>query len=66
MGTHRSYYLACKQDDFAQAPADTRGLDSYEILYAAPANDNSRPKRRLSARCWTLFRRLVVMPGLAG
>ena len=28
MGTHRSYYLACKQDDSAQAPADTRGLNS--------------------------------------
>ena len=66
MGTHRSCYLACKQDDFAQAPADTSGLDSYEILYAAPANDNSRTKRRLLARCWALFRRLVVMHGLAG
>ena len=66
MGTHRSYYLACKQDDFAETLADTRGLDSCEILYAAPANDNSRTKRSLSARCWALFRRLVVMHGLAG
>ena len=64
MDTRRSYYLAHRQDDFAEAPART--LDSYEILYAAPANDNSPTKARLSARCWNLFRRLVAVDGSAG
>ena len=63
--THRSYYLAHRQDDFAAAPADARALESYEILYAAPANDNSPTKARLSARCWNLFRRLVAVHGSA-
>jgi len=62
----RSYYLAQRQDDFAEAPADARTLESYEILYAAPANDNSPTKARLSARCWNLFRRLVAVHGWAG
>jgi hypothetical protein len=63
--TRRSYYLACRQDDFAEAPAETLTLESYEILYAAPANDSSLSKARLSARCWNLFRRLVAMHGSA-
>jgi hypothetical protein len=65
MDTRRSYYLACRQDDFAEAPADVR-TEPYEILYAPPANDNSLSKARLSARFWSLFRRLVAMHGLAG
>jgi hypothetical protein len=64
--TRRSYYLAHRQDDFAEAPADARPLESYDILYAAPANDNSPTKAGLSARCWDLFRRLVAVHGSAG
>jgi hypothetical protein len=64
--TRRSYYLTHRQDDFAEAPADARPLESYEILYAAPANDNSPTKAGLSARCWNLFRRLVAVDGSAG
>jgi hypothetical protein len=60
--TRRSYYLACRQDDFAEAPGDARALDSCEILYATPANDNSLTQVRLWARCWNLFRRLVTAP----
>ena len=66
MDTRRSYYLAHRQDDFAEGPADPRTLMSYEILYAAPANDNSPTNARLSARCWNLFRRLVATHGSAG
>ena len=63
--TRRSYYLAYRQDDFAETPADARRLDSCEILYAIAANDNSLTKARLSTRCWNLFR-LVAVHGLAG
>ena len=51
MDTRRSYYLACRRDDFAEAPADVHTLESYEILYATPANDNSLTRLRLSVRC---------------
>ena len=61
MDTRRSYYLACRQDDFAEAPANVYKPQSHEILYATPANDNSQNKTRLSARCLKLFRRLVAM-----
>jgi hypothetical protein len=64
--TRRSYYLAYRQDDFAETPAEARWLDSCEILYATPANDNSQSKARLSTRCWSLFRRLVAVHGAAG
>ena len=66
MDTRRSHYLAHRQDDFAEAPADARTLESCEILYAAPANDNSPTKAGLPARCWNLFRRLVAVHGSAG
>jgi hypothetical protein len=59
--TRRSYYLAHRQDDFAEAPADARRLVSYEILYATPANDNSLSKARLSARCRSFFRHLIAL-----
>jgi len=62
--TRRSYYLACREVDFAEPPAGAR-ID-YEILYAAPANDNSLSKSGLSERCWKLFCRLVAGIGSAG
>ena len=67
MDTRRSYYLAHRQDDFAEAPADARRLVAYEILYATPANDNSLTKARLSMRCGSFFRHLIaLMLRLAG
>ena len=67
MDTRRSYYLAHRQDDFAEAPADRRRLVSYEIVYAPPANDNSLTKARLSVRCRSFFRQLIaLMARLAG
>jgi hypothetical protein len=62
----RSYYLAHRKDDFAEAPADIHKPQSYEILCATPANDNSPSKTGLLARCWNLFRRLVAEHRLAG
>ena len=61
MDTRRSYYLAHRQDDFAEAPASAGGLVSYEILYATPANDNSPIKARLSARCRSFFWYLIAL-----
>ena len=63
--TRRSYYLACREDDFAEPPAEAR-IECFEILYAAPANDNLLSKSKLSVRCWKLFRRLVAGIGSAG
>jgi hypothetical protein len=59
--TRRSYCLAPRHDDFAEVPADARRLESNEILHAAPANDNSQTKVRLSLRCRALLRRLFAM-----
>jgi hypothetical protein len=59
MDTRRSYYLAQREDESVKAPADARKLCAYEILYAVPANDNSRGKTSLSVRCRTLLRRLL-------
>ena len=61
MDTRRSYYLAHRQDDFAEAPADVCRLDCYEILYATPANDNSLISARLSARCRSFFWYLIAL-----
>ena len=63
MDTCRSYYLSYKQDDFAELDAGTRQLDTTDIHYVIPANDNSLIKVRLSVRCWALLRRLRAMPG---
>jgi hypothetical protein len=64
--TRRSYYLAPRQDDFAEALAGIHKPQSCEILCATSANDNSPWKPRLSARVWTLFRHLVAMHRPAG
>jgi hypothetical protein len=65
VNTRRSYVLAHNQDDFAEAPVNVRRPGSYEILYAAPANDNAKAKAGLSMRCLNLFRRLVAMHGFS-
>jgi hypothetical protein len=59
MDTRRSYYLARREDEFGVAPADPRKLYAHEILYAAPANDNSPSKISLSVRCRTFLQRLL-------
>ena len=60
MDTRRSYYLASTQDDFAESAADLSPIDCADIPYVMPANDNARTKDRLSARCGTLLRRLLI------
>jgi hypothetical protein len=65
MDTRRSFYLASREDDFdVPAPGAEGRIDSTDIPYVAPANDNSRVKDRLSARCGALLRRLIAMHGL--
>jgi hypothetical protein len=59
MDTRRSYYLAHREDEFGKAPADAGKLYAHEILYAAPANDNSLSKTSLSVRCRTFLQRLL-------
>jgi hypothetical protein len=59
--TRRSYYLAHRQDDFAEPPAGIHKPQPCEILCVTPANDNSPWKPRLSARLWLVFRHLVAM-----
>ena len=57
MDTRRSYYLASRQDDFDSPTPDEDWVDFTDIPYVVPANDNTRTKDRLSARCAALFRR---------
>ena len=61
MDTHRSYYLRYKQDDFAEPAADSSLLNFNDIPFIMPANDNSRTKDRLSARCGNLLRRFIAL-----
>jgi len=60
MDARRSYMLAHKQDDFAEAPKDAHRSGSYEILYVAPANDNAKSKPGPAVQCWDSFRWLVA------
>jgi hypothetical protein len=62
MDTRRSYYLASRQDDF-DVPA-SGWVDSADISYVTPANDNLRAKDSLSARCGSLPRRLIALHSL--
>jgi hypothetical protein len=61
MDARRSFYLASRQDDFAESAADLSPIDCADIPYVMPANDNVRTKDRLSARCRTLLRRLIAL-----
>jgi hypothetical protein len=56
MDTRRSFYLASRQDDFAEAAADASRLDFSDIPYVVPANDNLRSEERLSSRCGNMRR----------
>ena len=61
MDTRRSFYLASRKDDFAEPAADLSTIDSTDIPYVMPANDNAWTKDRLSARCGALLRRLIAL-----
>jgi hypothetical protein len=65
MDTRRSFYLASKQDDFAEPPADASRLDLDDILFIIPANDNSPTRDSLSACCGSLLRRLIALHRLS-
>jgi hypothetical protein len=60
MDTRRSFYLASREDDFAESAADASRLDFNDIPFIMPANDNLRTKDSLSARCGILLRRLIA------
>jgi hypothetical protein len=57
MDTRRSFYLASKEDDFAEQAASRFNIS--DIPFIMPANDNSRARDSLSARCGSLLRRLI-------
>ena len=42
MDARRSFYLASRQDDFAESAADLSPIDCADIPYVMPANDNVR------------------------
>jgi hypothetical protein len=65
MAASRSYYLSSRQDDFAEPEAAAGGVDIIDIPYIMPANDNSRSKDRVSARCGILLRRLIALHSLS-
>jgi hypothetical protein len=48
MDKHRSFYLASREDDFAEPAADASRLDFDDIPFVMPANDNLRTKGGLS------------------
>ena len=64
MDTRRSFYLASKEDDFAQPAANASRLDLDDIPFIIPANDNVQTKDSLSARCGSLLRRLLALRSL--
>jgi hypothetical protein len=50
---------------FCQPAADAGWADTTDILSVTLANDNSRVKDRLSARCATFLRRLIALHRLS-
>jgi hypothetical protein len=64
MDRRRSFYLASREDDFAEPAADASRLDFDDIPFVVPANDNLRTKDSLSARYGSLLRRLIALHGL--
>ena len=64
MDTRRSFYLALRQDDFVEPVSDANWVDSTDVPYVTPANDNLRVKDRLSARRGSLPRRLLALHSL--
>ena len=64
MDTRRSFYFAPRQDDFVEPVSDANWVDSTDVPYVTPANDNLRVKDGLSARCGGLLRRLLALHSL--
>jgi hypothetical protein len=44
MDTRRSFYLASREDDFAEPAAQPNRLDVNDIPFVTPAKDNLRTK----------------------
>jgi hypothetical protein len=63
MDARRSFYLASRQDIYDSPSAEADWVDSNDIPYALPANDNKATKDRLSARCAALLRHLLLLHG---
>ena len=61
MDVRRSFYLASRQDDFAEPAPEESRVDCSGISYITAANDNFLVKDRLSARCGDLLRRLIAL-----
>ena len=59
MDASRSYYLACRQHDFAEIDAARCQGDSANIHYVIPANDNS-PAAVVLTRALTRFNDCVT------
>jgi hypothetical protein len=59
--TRRSFYLASRQDDFAETPIDESWLDTSSIPYVMPANDNVQANEGLSALWGNALRRLIAL-----
>ena len=66
MDTRRSFYLASREDDFAEPAAGASRLDFNDIPFIMPVNDNLRTKDRWSARRGSLLRRLFAPHGFLG
>jgi len=64
MAAGRSFYLNSRQDDFAEPHAEPGAVNTNDIPYIMPANDNSWTKDRLSTRCGILIRRLIALNSL--
>jgi hypothetical protein len=62
MNARRSFYLNCKQNDFAELDQERSRI---AIPYTIPANENLPTRIRLSARCRALFRRLIAIHALS-
>ena len=59
---HASILLSCFQARrFRRTASDEDWADFTDIPYVMPANDNTRTKDRLSARCGALLRRLITL-----
>jgi hypothetical protein len=65
MDKRRSFYLAPREDDFAEPAAGAGWVDTTDVLAITPANDNLRVEDRLSARCATFLRRLIALHRLS-
>jgi adenosylmethionine-8-amino-7-oxononanoate aminotransferase len=65
MDASRSYYLACRQHDFAEIDAARCQVNATNIHYVIPANDNSPNAFRL-ARALARFNDCRYQESFAG